>query len=347
MQEGYDNAGLQVGDMQMEVSGVLLCLDVTEAVVEEAIEKSCNLIISHHPLIFGGLKRLTGREAVQRCVIKAIRHGVAVYSAHTNMDNVMRGVNGKIAEKIGLVRPRILQPKGGMLLKLAVYVPVSFRERVRDALFDAGAGCIGNYTSCSYNVEGVGTFRPGDGAHPYVGQQGELHAEPETRVEVILPEHLKVGVLAALLSVHPYEEPAYDLIPLANVWEQAGSGMVGELPAPEAEKDFLLRLKTIFSVPVIRHTGLLGRHIRRVAVCGGAGSSFLRDALNAGADVFISGDFKYHEYFAAANRILIADIGHYESEQFTTEVFREIIAEKMPNFAVCVSEINTNPINYL
>ncbi len=347
LQEGYDNAGLQVGRAQMEVRGVLLCIDVTEAVVAEAVAKGCNLIVSHHPLLFGGLKRLTGQSEVQRCVMEAVKHDIAIYAAHTNLDNVLPGVNGKIAEKIGLRHVRILRPMTDALLKLVTYVPTAQADDVRRALFQAGAGCIGRYDACSYNVDGVGTFRPGVGTRPFAGTPGELHREAETRVEVILPRHLMPQVVAALQTAHPYEEPAFDLLPLANDWQQAGAGIVGELPEAEPEKAFLLRLKDVFHVPAIRHTSWLDKPVRRVAVCGGAGSGFLRDALHVGADVFISGDFKYHEFFAAEGRILIADIGHYESEQFTKDIFYEIIRKKMPNFAIQISDINTNPINYL
>ena len=347
LQESYDNAGLLVGSAQMDVSGILLCIDITEAVIDEAIGKNCNLIISHHPLIFSGLKRLTGQNETQRCVAKAIKNDIAIYSAHTNIDNVLQGVNGKIAEKIGLTNTRILQPKSDILLKLITFVPHEHAEKVRNALFEAGAGQIGNYDACSYNLEGFGTFRAGEQANPFVGHSGEIHTEPEMRIELILPVFLKNKVLGALFKAHPYEEPAFDFIPLKNTWKEAGAGIVGELQEAENESDFLLRLKKIFDLKVIRHTGFSGKKIKRVAVCGGSGSELLKDALRVDADVFISGDFKYHEFFNAENQILIADIGHYESEQFTKEVFYDIITKKLPTFAVRISETNTNPINYL
>ena len=347
LQESYDNAGLLVGNSQMEVTSVLVCIDITEEVIEEAIQKNCNLIISHHPLIFSSLKRLTGQNEVQRCVAKAIKNDIAIYAAHTNLDNVLEGVNGKIAEKIGLVNPRILQPKQNALLKLITYVPRLHSYSVRQALFNVGAGEIGNYDSCSFNMEGVGTFQANDSAKPFVGNANELHSEPETRIEVILPEYLKFKVLEVLLKTHPYEEPAYDFIALQNSWNQVGAGLIGELEVEEDELFFLNRIKTIFNQPGIRYTNLLNKKIKRVAVCGGSGSSFLSDAISAKADVYISGDFKYHEFFDAQNRILIADIGHFESEQFTKDIFFEIITKKMPTFAVQISDIKTNPINYL
>jgi dinuclear metal center YbgI/SA1388 family protein len=347
LQESYDNAGLLVGNSQMEVTSVLVSIDITEEVINEAIQKKCNLIISHHPLIFSGLKRLTGQNEVQRCVAKAIKDDIAIYAAHTNLDNVLQGVSAKMAQKIGLKNIRILQPKQNSLLKLITYVPQLHSYRVRQALFEVGAGQIGNYDSCSFNSEGTGTFRANENAQPFVGNFDELHSEPETKLEVILPDYLKYKVLEALLKMHPYEEPACDFIPLKNSWNQVGAGVVGELENPESELDFLNRIKSIFKVPTIRHTNLLERKIKRVALCGGSGSSFLSDAISIRADVYISGDFKYHEFFDAEKKILIADIGHFESEQFTKDIFYEIITKKMPTFAVQISDSKTNPINYL
>ncbi len=347
LQESYDNAGLLIGDSQMEVNSVLISIDITEEVIEEAICKNCNLIISHHPLIFTGLKRLTGQNEVQRCVSKAVKNDLAIYAAHTNLDNVLQGVSGKLAEKIGLKNIQILQPKENTLLKLVTYVPQLYSNTLRQALFEAGTGQIGNYDSCSFNVEGEGTFRANEKARPFVGNLDELHTEPETRIEVILPEYKKYKVLEVLLKTHPYEEPAYDFIALQNAWNRVGAGVVGDLEVEEDELLFLKRIKTICNIPAIRHTNLLGKKISRVALCGGSGSSFLQDAITANADVYISGDFKYHEFFDAQKRIVIADIGHFESEQFTKDIFFEIITKKMPTFAVQISDSKTNPINYL
>ena len=345
--ESYDNVGLLIGDAQTEVSGVLICLDVTEAVLDEAIQKNCNMIVSHHPLIFGGLKRLNGANATQRCVAKAIKNDIAVYAAHTNLDNVLQGVSGRMAEKLGLTNTHILQTKQNSLLKLVVFVPHAQANQVREALFAAEAGKIGNYDACSYNTEGFGTFRANEHSNPFVGAKNELHSEPETRIEVILPAYFKKQVVNALLQSHPYEEPAYDIFPLQNDWTQAGLGIVGDLSTAEDEKTFLQRVKNTFNAQTIRHTEPLGKPIKRVALCGGAGSSFLPDAIAARADIYISGDFKYHEFFNAENKILIADIGHFESEQYTKEIFYEIITKKIPTFVVQISDINTNPINYL
>lgn len=347
LQEAYDNAGLIVGDPFMEVNGILISLDVTMQVLEEAKRKKCNFILAHHPLIFNSLKRLVGQNETERCVIFALKHDLAIYAGHTNVDNLWNGVNQKIAEKLQLVHTKVLKPLSHQLLKLVTFVPHAHAEKVRKAMFEAGAGSIGNYDSCSYNVEGTGTFKAQENAHPFVGEHNEFHAEPETRIEVILPSYLKNSVVNALLQAHPYEEPAYDLIPLENEWNRAGAGLLGNLEIPTDELTFLHRLKTVFSVPCIRHTSLLGKNIVKVAVCGGAGSAFLKDAVQQGADIYISADFKYHEFFNAEGKILIADVGHYESEQFTKDIFYEIISKKIPNFVVKISETYTNPINYL
>lgn len=347
LKESYDNVGLLIGDGSMEVQGVLITIDITEAVIDEAIAGNFNLIISHHPLIFGGLKKITGSTDVQRSVIKAIKHDIAIYAAHTNIDNVINGVSGRMADKLGLINKQVLIPKEGVLLKLVTFVPQLHAFSVRDALFAAGAGTIGNYDACSFNSEGLGTFRAGDQANPFVGKPGELHTEKEVRIEVILPAFLKAKVIDALLCSHPYEEPAYDIYQLQNEWNGVGMGVIAELPEAENELEFLRKIKTVFGVDVIRHTKLLNRKIKKVALCGGSGSSLVHAAIAAEADIFISGDFKYHEFFDAENRIIIADIGHYESEQFTKDIFYEIITKKMPTFAVQISDIKTNPINYL
>lgn len=347
LQESYDNAGLLVGNPDMETTGALLCIDVTEAVIDEAISMKLNLIIAHHPLIFKGLKKITGQNEVQRCVIKAVKHDIAIYAAHTNIDNVIAGVNGKIADKIGLISRKILQPKQGMLLKLVTFVPKLHVQRVREAIFEAGGGTIGNYDACSFNCEGYGSFRPNNDAQPFVGEANKIHYEEEIKIEVILPDYIQKQVVSALIKAHPYEEPAYDLIPLNNAFDRVGSGIIGELPETEDEKTFLKRIKSIFGTSTIRHTALLGKQIKQVALCGGSGSFLLSEAIHANADVFISGDFKYHEFFDAENRILIADVGHFETEQFTKDIFYEIIQKKFPTFAIHISKINTNPIIYL
>lgn len=348
LQDGFDNSGLQVGLASASVTGVLICLDVTEEILDEAISLGCNLVISHHPLIFRGYKSITGKDYVERCILKAIKHDIVVYSAHTNIDNAQGGVNFKIADIIGLNNIRTLEPKENCLMKLVTFVPTAQAKIVRSALFEAGCGSISDkYDSCSFNLEGMGTFCAKKDAHPFCGSIGELHYENEVRIETIFPSFNKPEVVRALLSVHPYEEPAFGLYSLQNEWGQVGAGIIGELNKPEEELLFLNRIKHLFKVGCLKHSGLTGRVIRRVALCGGAGSFLLPHAIRNGADIFITGEIKYHDYFEYEKKILIAEIGHYESEQYTKELFYSIIQNLFPNFAVYLSKTNTNPIKYL
>ncbi len=346
-QESYDNAGLIIGHPDDEISGVLITLDITEEVLDEAIRKNANLIIAHHPIIFSGLKKLNGKNYIERCVAKAIKNDLSIYAAHTNLDSVFGGVNSKICEKLHLQNCHMLSPAPNFLKKLVTFVPSADADKVRRALFDAGAGDIGNYDSCSYNLDGKGTFRGNELTNPYAGKKNQLHVEEETRIETIFPKHLQSGIISALLKAHPYEEVAYDIYPLDNDFAQTGIGMIGELAEPVDEVQFLRKLKNIFGCPVIRHTRLLGKAIKTIAVCGGSGSSYLGKAIAQKADIFITGDFKYHQFFDAEQQIIIADIGHYESEQFTKEVFYELLTKNFPKFAIHLSETNTNPVNYL
>ena len=346
-QESYDNAGLIVGDKMQEVSAALVTLDVTEEVIAEAIQKNCGLIISHHPLIFKGIKRITGSNDVERCLIKAIQNNIAIYAAHTNLDSITGGVNSKICEKLGLKNCQILAPAKNQLLKIVTYVPEDHIEKVRSALFAAGAGVIGNYDLCSYSGSGQGTFRGNEFSNPFVGSREELHTEKEFRLETIVPRHLISNVITALLASHPYEEVAYDLVPLENDMNTVGSGMIGELEVPLDEIEFLHTVKELFGCGMIRHTALLNRKISKIAVCGGSGSFLVSKAIVKGADLFISADFKYHDFFEADKRIVLADIGHYESEQFTKEVLKEIVLKKFPTFALRLSDVKTNPVSYL
>ena len=348
MQESYDNAGLIVGDRKVEATGALICLDVTEEVVDEAISLGFNLIIAHHPFVFDGLKKFSGSSDVERTLVKAIKNDVAVYAAHTNLDNMLlNGVNSKIAGKLGLTDTRILAPMGGNLRKIVVFVPTANAEAVRNAMFEAGAGNIGNYNSCSYNLQGEGSFKAEEGCNPYVGEIGQTHFEPETRIETIAPKHLVSKVVNAMLSVHPYEEPAFDIYPLDNSFAMAGSGIIGTLPKPENAAEFLQRVKQIFGCGCIRHTRLPETPIKKVAVCGGSGSFLIGDAMRAGADILLTADIKYHQFFDARYPFVLADIGHYESEQFTKELFYELLTGKFSNFAVRLTKVNTNPIKYV
>lgn len=329
------------------MTGILVTLDCTEAVVEEAIKQGCNLIIAHHPIIFGGLKRLTGANYVERTVIKAIRKEVAIYAIHTNLDNVHNGVNRKICEKVGLKNLRVLAPKMLVLSKLVTFVPHEHTGRVLDALYEAGAGQIGNYVNCSFSVEGEGTFKPTEDANPVIGQKLVQEVVAEKRIEVIFPSHMQARILGALRKAHPYEEIAFYVTRLENPNQEVGSGMIGEVAEPLEPSEFLKRLKVSMDLKVIRHTRFLERPISRVAVCGGAGSYLLPYARQAGAHLYISADFKYHEFFDADDELIIADIGHYESEVCTKELLGEVLTKKFPNFAINFSRTVTNPISYL
>jgi dinuclear metal center YbgI/SA1388 family protein len=346
LQESYDNTGWICGDPALQVTGVLVCLDLSAAVANEARDRGCNLIISHHPLIFKGLKRIDTGHANGRALVFCIKHDIAVYAMHTSLDNVATGVNGRIASLLGLRSTGVLQPMAGRLRKLVVFVPHSHVEAVRQAIWDAGAGHIGGYDQCSFNAGGTGTFRAGEGTNPFVGAKGSLHLEPETRLEVILPDYAERRVLAAMHAAHPYEEVAYDLYPLVNQHPGIGSGLVGDLEAEMPEKAFLELVRNVFRVPVVRHSAFTGRDIRRVAVCGGAGSFLISRALASGADVFLTADLKYHEFFEPDGRLLLADIGHYESEQFTPDLLVDLLKEKFTTFAVLKTGLDTNPIHY-
>jgi dinuclear metal center YbgI/SA1388 family protein len=346
LQESYDNAGLIIGDYNAEIDTILVTLDVTEEVVIEAIEKKAGLIVSHHPIVFSGLKKITGKNYVERTLLKAIKNDIAIYAAHTNLDSITGGVNGKICEKLGLENCKILQPVAGQLKKLVTFIPTDHAEKVRQVIFAAGAGNIGNYDSCSYNIEGEGTFRGNDNTNPFVGEKGKIHFEKEIRFETIFPDYLQGKVISALLSSHPYEEVAYDIYPIENKFDKIGMGMIGTLPTEKEELDFLKEIKDTFKTGTIKYTALKKKPVKKVAVCGGAGSFLINQAIAAKADIFISGDFKYHQFFDAENKIVIADIGHFESEQFTKELFYELLTKNFPKFAVRLSEVNTNPVFY-
>ncbi|HYG50400.1 MAG TPA: Nif3-like dinuclear metal center hexameric protein [Flavobacteriales bacterium] len=347
--EDYDNVGLLMGNAQAEVTGILCTLDCIESVVDEAIKHKCNLIVTHHPIIFKGLKKITGANYVERTVIKAIKNDVAIYAIHTNLDHVTRGVNSIICEQLGLKNTGILKSKSDGLLKLAVFVPHKNVEEVEQAMFKAGAGNIGNYSECDFKVEGVGGYKANEYANPAIGEINKRHTEPETRVEVILPAHAQHTVVAAMIKAHPYEEVAYDLFALKNTSPGVGAGMVGELEKPLGIEEFKGLLKQVFKSGAVRHTRFLGEKIRKIAVCGGSGSFLLKDAIRSGADVYITGDFKYHEFFDAENQIVIVDVGHFESEQYTPQLLADYLKERIQKnstFAVRLSEVETNPVKY-
>lgn len=346
-QEDYDNSGLIVGQPTSEVTGVLISMDCIESVLDEAIALGYNMIVSHHPIVFSGLKRFNASNYIEKVIMKAIKYDLTIYAAHTNLDNAPGGVSFKMADKIGLQHCKVFQPKTSLLSKLVTFCPTKDADKVRGALFENGAGEIGNYSSCSFNLEGEGTFKAEEGTNPHVGEVGILHRENEVRIESIVPNYKLPVVIQAMIAAHPYEEVAYDVYELRNKHPHVGSGVIGELSEEMDESAFLNQLKTTLNLGVIRHTNFLNRKVKRVALCGGSGSFLLNDAIRAQADVFITGDFKYHQFFDSEDKIVIADIGHYESEQYTSELIYEILMKKIPNFAIRLSKENTNPVNYL
>ena len=346
LQEHYDNAGLQTGQGSWDCTGIICCLDAIEAVVDEAIAANCNLIVAHHPIIFSGLKKITGKNYVERTIIKAIKNDIAIYAIHTNLDNVITGVNGKMAQMLGLKNISILSPKNNQLKKLYFYVPAENAEKVMNALFATGAGNIGNYSECSFSVNGKGTFMPNDLANPFSGQMGKRHEAEELKMEVLFPFYLEKPLLAALKENHPYEEVAYEIISLDNTHQHIGSGIKGVLPQPLEEAPFLALLKKTFNLKVMRHSAFTGKLIKDVALCGGAGLFLLSNAINSKSDVYITSDIKYHEFFDADGQLLLADIGHYESEQFSIDLLPSLLEQKFPNFAVLKTGVITNPVHY-
>jgi dinuclear metal center YbgI/SA1388 family protein len=345
-QEGYDNSGLQIGLPDKDLFSAMVSLDITEEVIDETIACKCDVIISHHPLIFNGIKSLTGKSFTERILIKAIKHDIAIYSVHTNLDVLSTGVSRKMAEKLGLEEITILSPSQNRLIKLVTYIPEAHLEKVRNALFEAGAGVIGNYDQCGFATVGTGSFRGNENTKPFTGEKGKIHFEKEIRFETILYSHLKDKVIKFLLEAHPYEEVAYDLYALENTNVEIGLGSVGKFHTPMSEDNFLNLISSVFEAKGIRYSKLTGNPVRKVALCGGSGASLLNLAICSGADAFLTADIKYHNFFEAENSILMVDTGHFESEKFSIEILKDLIIKKFPKFAVRFSEIKTNPINY-
>ena len=346
-QESYDNSGLIVGDLSAELTGALVSLDCVEDVIEEAIAKGCNAIVSHHPIVFKGLKSFTGKNYVERTLIKAIKNDIALYAIHTNLDNIHTGVNKMLADKIGLINTRVLVPKKEVIKQLVTYAMPADADSIRNALFEIGAGALGEYSECSFTVSGSGTFKGSQNSNPVVGEKGIRTCQVEERIEILFPAFMESRVISVLKNSHSYEEVAYSVFNLSNENQNVGSGMIGELSIAENSLDFLGTLKNNLNADGIRYTSLVKNKIKKVAICGGSGSFLLQAAIRSGADVFITGDFKYHEFFDAENKIIIADVGHYESEQYTKDLIADFLRKKFLKFAVHLSEVNTNPINYL
>ena len=347
LQEAYDNSGLLIGETTKEISKTLISLDITSEVIDEAISDNCNLIIAHHPLIFKPIKKLTGGNLTERLIVKAFKNNIAIYAIHTNLDNISNGVNDILAKKLNIKNTQILSPSASKLNKIVCFCPIQYAEKVREAMFDAGAGHIGNYDNCSFSLEGKGSFRALDNSKPFVGKKGEIHHEAETKIETVVPDFKINQVIKNMIKAHPYEEVAYDIYALENQSFLTGAGMIGELDEEMNIKEFLLKVKQKLNAPCLRHNKLIDKKVKQIAICGGSGSFLINRAHAKGADVFITGDIKYHEFFEYQGEMTIVDAGHYETEQFTKELISSFLKEKFPNFAVQISETKTNPVSFL
>jgi len=346
LQESYDNSGLLVGSPDMDIKKALVCLDVTIDVIKEAIKNQCNLIISHHPIIFHKIKNIRFDNPTGQIVFEAIKNNIAIYAAHTNMDTVNKGLNAILCEKLNILDYTVLRPMQNVLKKLVTFSPESHVENIKNALFASGAGFIGNYDCCSYSVNGVGSFRALDGANPYVGKKNEVHFENEVRIEFVFPSFVEKKLIKALLAAHPYEEVAYDIYSLSNSYNHSGSGMIGKLEKPMKQTQLLDHIKKVLKVPFLKYSFTSNNKIQTVAVCGGSGSFLIGDAIKHNADAIVTADVKYHDFFDASQKLLVVDAGHFETEQFIKELFVEILIKKFPNFAVLISKVHTNPVNY-
>ncbi len=346
LQEEYDNAGLITGQAGWDCTGVVVALDATEAVIEDAIARNANMVIAHHPIVFKGLKKINGYNYVEKALITAIKKDIAIYAIHTNLDNIIQGVNGRMADKLGLINRQILVPKKGILKKIQTYVPVSHIENVREALFNAGAGSIGAYSDCSFSSMGTGSFKGGEATKPFVGQPGKRHYEEEQKLEMIFEGWKERQIMEALYSSHPYEELAYDIITLDNRLQSIGAGIIAELPEAMDASAFFDLLKSAFGLKIIRHSPFLSKKLTKIAICGGSGSFLTSSAIAAGADIFVTADIKYHEFFDANGQLILADIGHYESEQYTQDLICDVLQQKFPTFAIQKTVVQTNPVQY-
>lgn len=344
--EDFDNVGLLTGSKNTEVMGILISLDTLEEVVEEAIQKKCNLIVSFHPIIFSGLKKITGTNYVEKTILKAIKNDIAIYAIHTALDNSFKGVNNMICDQLNLQHRKILIPQPESIRKLVTYVPTAKADDVRNALFSAGAGSIGNYENCSFNLEGTGSFKGNEDSNPTIGEIGKLHFEKEIQIGMTFPKHLESRILKALFENHPYEEVAYEVTTLENKNQKIGMGMTGELEQEMNEEDFLQLVREKFQTGCIRHSTFLKKSIKKVAVLGGSGSFAIENAKKAGADIFLTADLKYHDFYKAEGKLVLADIGHYESEQYTKDLLSAFLEEKFPDAEVILSNTDTNPVKY-
>ncbi len=349
-QEPYDNSGLQVGQMGEKVTGIMLSVETTEAVLEECVDKGCNFLLSHHPILFKPLKRVTMCTYQERCLAFAIKHNIAIYALHTSADNILQGINFFVANKVGMQIDgrRPLCPAKGGAYKLQVYVPKTHQKIVREALHQEGIGVSGKYSSCSFSSEGVGRFIPRKGASPFIGKEiGVMEQVSEVCVSMLVEQHLLSAALGTIKRVHPYEEPAYEIIPLLGQSVQVGSGLLGFLPAPVPANSFLNQLKETFNTSVVAHSEITQKMISSVAICGGSGGPFLEQAIAAGADAYVTGEAKYNDFLDAQGRINLVVLGHHTSEQVAIDLFEQLLHQITQEVSLYKSQRDINPVRFL
>ena len=344
--EDFDNVGLLVGDSSKQCTGVLVSHDCIEVVLDEALDTNCNLIVCFHPILFTGLKKITGRDYVEKVILKAIRNEIAIYALHTRLDNHPEGVNKLLSDRLGLLESKVLIPKPSGLKKLSTYVPKSDVDDVLQALHQAGAGAIGNYSECSFILEGKGQFRGNEKSQPHIGNPSEKTQVEEVQIQVVFESYLKEKIQNALITAHPYENIAYEIFILDNTLDKVGIGRIGKLAQPHTEEQFLSFVKEKLQTQLIRHSPFTRKPIETVAVLGGSGSFAISNALSQKADAFITADLKYHHFYQGGNTLLLLDVGHFESEQFIKNLIVDYLSKKLPNFAIILSHAKTNPVNY-
>lgn len=348
IQESWDNSGLQWGDDSETVKGVIVSLDVTMDVINEAIDCGCNLIIAHHPLIFGPLKqvRKNGTE-VERLAYHCIQNSIAVYAAHTNWDKVAQGVSWVMAKRIGLLNEEILQPEKDGLCNLKVMGTPRDIAEIRKAWFNAGIGNVGEYSNCSFTTDGWGTFEPSESANPSVGEKNKTEFLRENAIEILCTKKDVSKALAIATETSSYETIAHSIIPLKNTNDTLGFGCIGELKEALSLSDFLALCKEKYACKVVRYNPSEKiKNIKTVAVCGGSAIDFLPTAIARKADAYITADVKYHQFMLADDALTLVDVGHYESEIWAMEYLTHLISEKFHNFAIRLTTINTNSVRY-
>ncbi len=343
-----DNVGLQVGSLNNKLNNILLCLELHDQVIDDAIKKNCNLIISHHPLLFQPLKKIDlQNDKNSKLIEKLIKNNITLYSAHTNLDFTKEGVSFELAKKLKLNNIDFLVHQNSNQYKLSVFVPVDFVDKVANAIFENGGGRIGEYTNCSFRTKGNGTFKGSGNSNPYLGEKNKIELVEEIKLEVLVDSWKLKKILTAIFETHPYEEVAYDIYPLANSNKNYGAGTIGELDKPMHQKQFLDYVADNLKIKNFRYSKGNNK-IKKVALCGGAGSDLVKDALNSGADAFITADLKYHTFQDANEKILLIDAGHYETEIHSLDEVKRKLSHytigKNINTKIFKYEGSTNPI---